>query len=198
MKHKPQGWRLSLLAGLAGALMPAAAYCETYTMETYYPSPAGVYNTMTVTSTTVLARDGGAVSVGTPSRPAKLKVSGAADISGVFVPGRFADDPAGPDTKIEGAVYFNTTTKKHRVYQNAAWGDMGGELLLEGSTPCNKTSAGKKALRSTPVYMPGGCLGGSDCGPAHLDWVICSYGPGIFSGFNMWLWRLAPGCSFLH
>jgi len=39
------------------------AHCETYTLETYYPSPVGAYLNMTVTSSSVLSRDGGSVGI---------------------------------------------------------------------------------------------------------------------------------------
>lgn len=94
MKYKIPGMLLALLAGV---LVPISAYCETYTMDTYYPSPAGVYTNITVTSTTVLARDGGAVTVGTPSHPAKLNVSGNADITAFLCP---ADSRQTPPARI--------------------------------------------------------------------------------------------------
>ncbi|MBI5594817.1 MAG: hypothetical protein HY928_01880 [Elusimicrobia bacterium] len=37
---------------------PDAAAQQSYTVETYYPSPSGVYSGLTVTSQTVVARDG--------------------------------------------------------------------------------------------------------------------------------------------
>lgn len=69
-----------------------SARAETYTLETYYPSPAGVYNNMSVLSGAVLARDSGnvvlvspanttgLVGIGTASPVAKLDVNGNANI----------------------------------------------------------------------------------------------------------------------
>ena len=53
---------------------------ETYTMETYYPSPAGVYTNMTVLSGTVLARDNGNVGVGTAAPASKFSVAGGVQV----------------------------------------------------------------------------------------------------------------------
>ena len=124
--------RKVIMAAVMIVLGAGTANCETYTMESYYPSPVGVYTDMTVTSNAVLARDGGKVGIGTASPGAKLEVNGTvnvagdANFNGVVVPGRLAADPAAPGQKIEGAIYFNTTLKKHRVFQNASWNDLGG------------------------------------------------------------------------
>ena len=133
--HETAGSKMPrIITAIAGVLFfgAGAAYCETYTMETYYPSPAGVYQNMTVTSTTVLARDGGAVTVGSAAKPARLEVNGVSDLKNVVVPGRFASDPTGAEQKIEGAIYFNTTSKKHRVFQNGAWTDQGAVTGING------------------------------------------------------------------
>ena len=45
-------------------------------------------------------------------------------IEGVFRLGQFATANAPSGT--EGALYFNTTEKKTKVYSNSAWGDLGG------------------------------------------------------------------------
>jgi len=57
--------RLSTLSALSTFLFASSitAYCETYTLETYYPSPVGAYLNMTVTSSSVLSRDGGSVGI---------------------------------------------------------------------------------------------------------------------------------------
>jgi len=55
---------------------PKGTGAETYTLEAYYPSPAGVYTNMTVLSQTVLARDNGNVGIGTSTPAAKLDVNG--------------------------------------------------------------------------------------------------------------------------
>ena len=123
----------AILAAAVIVLGTCMASCETYTMESYYPSPVGVYTNMTVTSTTVLARDGGAVTVGSPAKPAALEVNGVSDLKNVVVPGRFASDPVGADQQVEGSIYFNTTSKKHRVFQDAAWRDLGGGSWPAGS-----------------------------------------------------------------
>lgn len=68
------------LAFLAPAL-PAGA--EEFTMDTYYPSPAGVYNSVTVLSSAALASDGGTVVIGarTATEGHSLQVAGASKVN---------------------------------------------------------------------------------------------------------------------
>ena len=119
-----------IITAIAGILFLSAgtAFCESFTLETYYPSPAGIYTNIIVTSSTVLARDGGAVNVGTPAKPAKLDVNGNAKVTGVVVPGNLPSDPTDPAQKVEGAIYFNTTTHLHRVFRSGTWQDIGGGM----------------------------------------------------------------------
>lgn len=147
-----------------------AAHCETFTLQTYYPSPVGVYNALTVTSTTVLGRNygnvllvppanaSGNVGIGTASPAAKLDVNGDANFNGVVVPGRFAADPTDAARKIEGAIYFNTTSKRHRVFQDGAWQGLGGgsavPFPVADSTPCDASNYGKQALQAGWVPDP--------------------------------------------
>src|SRR3989339_2040361 len=106
------------------AVFSVTAYCETYTLETYYPSPVGAYANMTVTQSAVLARDGGSVGIGTsaPGSGVLLNVNGPVsadsvgigisapaagvtlDINGLMVVGRSATNPA----CVSGAIYYNT------------------------------------------------------------------------------------------
>ena len=187
--------KVILAAAVAAVFGPGMARCETYTMETYYPAPVGVYTNMTVTSTTVLARDGGSVTIGTSKHNSNLSVTG------VVVPGKFESDPAAPAQKIEGAIYFNTTLKKHRVFKSGAWEDLGGggEVLIAGVDPCNAANDGKKALRYDPGGTSFASMGadGIPIAPAYapgsLTRVTCKYafvpypiGP---NGVMSWVWR---------
>lgn len=101
---------VALVGGLAVALT-----ADTVTTTTYYPSPAGVYNKITTTGATVLARDGGGVGIGTTDPKVQL------DMTGMFRPGRLASDPAGE----EGAIHYNTTRKDMRVFQDGRWRSLG-------------------------------------------------------------------------
>jgi len=60
-------------------------------------------------------------------------------IEGVLRLGQFATAPSG----TEGALYFNTTDKKTKLYSNSAWGDLGGGW--DGILP-NYTTAQRNAL----------------------------------------------------
>jgi len=79
--------------------------------------------------------------------PAPINVSSTAQtkagnliIEGVLRLGQFATAPSG----TEGALYFNTTEKKMKVYSNSAWGDLGGGAV-PGLLP-NYTTAQRDAL----------------------------------------------------
>ncbi len=176
-----------LAAAVLAVFGQVRASGETYTMETYYPAPVGVYTTVTVTSGTVLARDGGNVGIGTASPADKLHVNGNATVTGntvlardggtvsvgasnlaaqlnvngqaaitgkvkadgVVIPGSFASDPADAASKVEGAIYYNTTTKTHRVYRNAAWAELGGgsaEVYSADQTQCTASLDGKQGF----------------------------------------------------
>lgn len=58
---------------------------ETLTITTYYPAPYGGYVRLLTTDVTVLARDGGAVGIGTASPGMKLDVSGYVRASGEVI-----------------------------------------------------------------------------------------------------------------
>jgi len=57
-------------------------------------------------------------------------------IGGVLRLGQFTTAPSG----TEGALYFNTTEKKTKVYSNAAWGDLGGSAVVAGLLPSYTTT----------------------------------------------------------
>ncbi|MDD2805375.1 MAG: hypothetical protein PHV33_07455 [Elusimicrobiales bacterium] len=169
---KPYVIALSALFSLS-----AAAHSETLTLETYYPSPVGVYSNLTVTSTTVLAKNGGGVNVGTASQPSDLRVTGVANVNGalnvagpvniynaikatgVMVPGNRADDPTDAASKVDGAIYYNTTQKSHRVYKNGNWGPLSGGISV-GSLHgwCEQTSY---AMTCNNPIAPAKCVNGT-------------------------------------
>lgn len=69
----------ALVLGLGILILGAwigQAVSETVTMTTYYPAPAGVYQKLTTTGGTVLARDSGSVGVGTATPSQKFHVYG--------------------------------------------------------------------------------------------------------------------------
>jgi len=108
------------------AFIPVESRGESLTLETYYPSPVGIYTNVTVTSGTVLAKDGGDVSAGNAAKKSVIR------LNGVVVPGKYAADPVMPAQKIEGAIYYNTTTKAHRTYKNNAWTNLGCSAFSSG------------------------------------------------------------------
>jgi len=191
-----------LAAAILAVFGQGRASGETYTMETYYPAPVGVYTSVTVTSGTVLARDGGTVSVGANNEAAQLNVKGQVTVTGntkvdgVFIPGSFASDPADAASKVEGAIYYNTTTKTHRVYKNAAWAELGGgsaELYSADRTACTASLDGKKGLtialgwsiKNTSIQMYNNSAGEEFQGS--LKVVTCRYRTGVLG--SAWGWE---------
>jgi len=73
----PRALRLLLVAALVCGVSSELA-SENVTLTTYYPAPSGVYTQMITTQNTYLARDGGAVGIGTtaPIAGSKLDVVG--------------------------------------------------------------------------------------------------------------------------
>ena len=53
-----------LLTLLFICLAPGEPGCEIFNIQTYYPSPAGIYSKFTSTGETLLARDSGNVGIG--------------------------------------------------------------------------------------------------------------------------------------
>ena len=72
--------------------------------------------------------------------------AGNLTIGGVLRLGQFATANAPSGT--EGALYFNTTEKKIKVYSNTAWGDLGGGVSLW-------TASGTAAAFDQDVYVGG-------------------------------------------
>ncbi len=101
---------------LAAAALPRELGSESLTLQTYYPSPLGIYSQVTSTGETILARDGGNVGVGTtnPKSPTPSgSTSGNIDVNDIWV--RSANGGAG--TWLSGVKlqcksrYSNKSTK---------------------------------------------------------------------------------------
>lgn len=75
------------------SLFVAGARADEFSYSAYYPSPAGIYNTITTTGRTSLARDGGAVGVGLADPLAALHINAAAPAA--FAPLRLQRGGAG-------------------------------------------------------------------------------------------------------
>ncbi len=67
-------------------VLPLELGSESLVLQTYYPSPLGIYSNLTTTGDTILARDGGGVTFGSPSGganpAAKLDIDGPISIRG--------------------------------------------------------------------------------------------------------------------
>lgn len=80
LDYDPRSWRLPLALVLLLASAGDLA-SESVSLTTYYPAPSGVYSQLITTGNTYLARDGGAVGVGTTAPGGKLDVAGTAYVS---------------------------------------------------------------------------------------------------------------------
>jgi hypothetical protein len=123
--------RLTVTRGMlkSALLVFLAAGCatelgsESVTMTTYYPAPSGVYSQMITTNTTVLARNGGTVTVGDPSAApgTPLIVNGAM---------RVASYPIGtPPAGTQGAIFYDSTNHRFMGFYGGAtpgWRPMSG------------------------------------------------------------------------
>jgi len=72
----------------------------------------------------------------------------AVSYEGTFYLKQLAADPAG----INGAMYYNTTSNKIRVYVNGAWSDIGGvDTFLDlTDTPASYASSASKIVKVNP------------------------------------------------
>jgi len=169
-------------------LSAVQAAAESVVMTSYLPSPAGIYMNLTVTSTTVLARDGGNVAIGADTAHAKLDVNGDTIIRGnVAINGKL--QVAGITNKI--AMPYLTLVVEPRGY-------------ISDNTFC--------PLFNTPGHvgtdMPVGSISLS-----HLDGDIqyyynatgchangswnCSALYDYCSAYSVKIWRLAAGSAYL-
>lgn len=76
--------RRQLKGALALAILFGTAYAarsENFTLSTFYPSPTGVYRKLITTLDTILARDGGTLTVGSKTTPAKVDINGSLRLS---------------------------------------------------------------------------------------------------------------------
>jgi hypothetical protein len=154
-----------------------AAFCENFTMTTYYPSPSGVYRKLISTAQTLLARDGGSVGVGTPNPQAKLDVNG---------PVKVGATAAGCGGALAGALRYNAAKRRIQLCQGSKWVSLaveppatytlsapqGERTFCRGSDKrinCVQTCSGRNHWIT--LVAPNGCLPeegpnnyGSSCG----------------------------------
>lgn len=136
-----------IAAALAIGTLALKLSSESLTVTASYPSPVGIYNQIVTTGNsgaaptdttfnrnagnTILVpptNASGNVGVGTTSPTSKLTVAGSIAGSSTIQVGTLAADPPGAD----GMLYYNSTTKKVRVYQGGAWADLGGGSATAG------------------------------------------------------------------
>ncbi len=170
--------RLLAALGLAGLIaLPVELGSESLTLQSYYPSPLGIYTNLTTTDAATLARDAGGVTVGGPTHPAALTVSGVTTF------GSMSADPAGTN----GSFYYNAARNVFRAFANGAWSDMSlnGDLTVTPlTTPATRMYAGtvyqnaSGKRRAIVLYNLGAPNPGSSCfframiGPANPPTLV--------------------------
>lgn len=111
--------RLGLV--LAFASIAAVGLCaETPTFQAIQALPSGVFRRLISTAQTILARDDGNVGVGTPNPAHKLEVAGVFKVTGGFLV-LSSYTTAGLPPCEEGAMAFNSTTKRLVVCSGGVW-----------------------------------------------------------------------------
>lgn len=128
-----------LLAAGAAALIFAAAgslSSEQVSLSTYYPAPSGVYTNMITTGNTFLARDSGAVGVGTAApqvlqdgRPITLHVERSAIAGDVYLAAPVSGAP-------RWASQANSPTLSPEYYLYRASGSSGRSMALGDHDAC--------------------------------------------------------------
>jgi hypothetical protein len=127
-------------AAVAAALLATAGWAasETLTKTADYPSPLGLLRSLTVTGDAALARDGGAVTIGSPTADAKvrLNVGGAAKLgSTVDVLSKatasqlessqgsllLRPQASRPDAPVDGTLLYNSAAARLELSRAGAW-----------------------------------------------------------------------------
>lgn len=124
MRSRRRGGSLSKpqhgLALLVLLCAPIELGSESLTLHSYYPSPLGIYTSLTTTSQTLLARDGGAVGVGTPSPQAAL------DVNGILKLGTYSGNPPGTvPGAVAGGLYYDTSSNQLLANDGFHWNPVG-------------------------------------------------------------------------
>lgn len=133
--------------GLAGAMISLLAPelgSESVTLTTYYPAPSGVYTQMITTNNTFLARDGGALGIGTSATLGagdKVAIMGGNVGIGTTDPSVMLDIAQNNALKVGQAYYSSGGDFAHMAnnawYNGAAWqfpGGSGALLQVSGQT----------------------------------------------------------------
>lgn len=100
-------------------------------MSTYYPAPSGLYTNMTATANTFLARDAGAVVIGTRQAPAgaKLAVMGGAMGIGTTAP-TAAQDGRAIGLHVAQTAMANDAYMSSPAYGSPRWASNGSPPTL--------------------------------------------------------------------
>ena len=159
-----QGMRtMGLAVAVLGVALTVVAVAEDVTVSTYYPSPKGVYQQLRTTGNTMLANQGGAVTVGAVATPASLTVNGAFNATG-------AAAMAGTLT-VTGATTLNSTLN--------VTGNTTVATLAAGNTTVGPLTAGATTITSfrmaTGAPQPRKALVSDNAGNGTWDYPYAVY-----------------------
>ncbi|MFA6316639.1 MAG: hypothetical protein WC943_04415 [Elusimicrobiota bacterium] len=105
---------IGILAGLVLVVGATDLVTETLTMTAYYPAPAGIYQRLTTTGNTILARDDGKVGIGMTQPAADLDVVGETRLDGSLqVTG---DAALGANLRVAGNAVVGGDTRTERFF----------------------------------------------------------------------------------
>lgn len=133
-------------AAALALLFAPAARAESVEMTTYYPAPVGVYQRITTTDKTVLARDGGNVGIGVLAPARKLEVAGDAAVQSMIL----TPLDAAPTSPAEGMIYYNKAESHLYLRSENAWKRV---LVFGGSTLGSTTLGGDYTFTNSNVRI---------------------------------------------
>ena len=123
-------------------------------------------------TTQFVVTDTGNIGIKTPAPPTQpLDVAGNAIVSGQVGLGNLPGDPLPTDTVGNGAIYYNTSMNKVRVFEGGAWKDLGGggavSESLSGWCKVNDIVGCSQSQALPPAFTyvdPADPLGDCQCG----------------------------------
>jgi hypothetical protein len=140
--------RRQLVWGLAAALVTGLSlklFADTMSMTTHYPSPVGIYQRLTTTARTILARDKENVGIGTTNPQAKLDINSTT--SGILPPRLTTALRDGISLPPAGLMIYNVDAKRLEFYDGTRWRGVGNAQVYD--------SGWFAATSNDTVYMTG-------------------------------------------
>ncbi len=108
--------------------LPVELGSENLVLSAFYPSPLGIYANLTTTNQTVLARDGGAVAIGTSSPDPSAALDVRSTGGGLLAPRMDTTARDHISRPADGLLIYNISTHQFEYRNSAipAWSPLGG------------------------------------------------------------------------